>query len=176
MSDKPPLTPERMTLLIAVSNRLLMALGALMALLIPGALLTYWFGAVVVGAVPMMVLLVGALGGFVGLQKRLGQMSDDDLTLLSKSWVYTFLSPLIAGILALLTYVLFISGLMTGDLFPKFVAEKDVAANGIQVLFDIQGQAADYAKLIFWCFLSGYSERFATDILSQFEGRSSTPG
>ena len=49
MSDKPPLTPERMQILICVSNRLLMALGMLMALLIPGALLTYWFGAVIVG-------------------------------------------------------------------------------------------------------------------------------
>ena len=45
MSDKPPLTPERMQLLIRISNRLLLALGALMSLLIPGALLTYWFGA-----------------------------------------------------------------------------------------------------------------------------------
>ena len=114
MPDKPPLTPERMQLLICVSNRLLMALGMLMALLIPDALLTYWFGAVIVGAVPMMTLLIGALGGFVGLQKRLGQLADEDLTLLSKSWVYTFLSPLVGGILATLTYVLFISGLLTG--------------------------------------------------------------
>ncbi|MCX7406512.1 MAG: hypothetical protein NTZ32_00320 [Planctomycetales bacterium] len=95
MSDKPPLTPERMQILICVSNRLLMALGMLMALLIPGALLTYWFGAVIVGAVPMMTLLVGALGGFVGLQRRLGQLADEDLTLMSKSWVFTFLSPLV---------------------------------------------------------------------------------
>jgi hypothetical protein len=154
---------------------LLLALGALMATLIPGALLTYWFGAVIVGAVPMMTLLVGALGGFVGLQKRLGQLANEDLALLSKSWVYTFLSPLVGGILALLTYVLFISGLLSGDLFPKFVADKDVTADGIEVLFAIQGQAADYAKLIFWCFLSGYSERFATDILSQFESQESPP-
>ena len=49
MPDKPPLTPERMPLLICVSNRLLMALGMLMALLIPGALLTYWFSNVIVG-------------------------------------------------------------------------------------------------------------------------------
>ena len=175
MSDKPPLTPERMQLLIRVSNRLLSALGALMALLIPGALLTYWFGAVVVGAVPMMTLLVGALGGFVGLQKRLSQLADEDLTLMSKSWVYTFLSPLVGGILALLTYVLFISGLLTGDLFPKFVADKDVTADGINVLFAIQGQATDYAKLIFWCFLAGYSERFATNILSQFESQGPKP-
>jgi hypothetical protein len=175
MSDKPPLTPERMQLLIRVSNRLLLALVALMTILIPGALLTYCFGAVIVGAVPMMTLLVGALGGFVGLQKRLGQLANDDLTLLSKSWVYTFLSPLVGGILALLTYVLFVSGLLTGDLFPKFVPDKDVTADGINVLFAIQGQAADYAKLIFWCFLSGYSERFATDILSQFESQGSPP-
>ncbi len=176
MPDKPPLTPERMQLLICVSNRLLMALGMLMALLIPGALLTYWFGAVIVGAVPMMTLLVGALGGFVGLQKRLGQLANEDLTLLSKSWVYTFLSPLVGGILATLTYVLFISGLLTGDLFPKFVSDKlPSAVQGIEILFSIHGQATDYAKLIFWCFLAGYSERFATDILAHFESSGSRP-
>ena len=175
MSDKPPLTPERMQLLIRISNRLLLALGALMSLLIPGALLTYWIGAKFAGAVPMMTLLVGALGGFVGLQKRLGELADGDLTLLSNSWVYTILSPLVGGILALLTYVLFISGLLTGDLFPNFAPDSNVVADGINVLFAIQGQPADYAKLIFWCFLAGYSERFATGILSQFDSRGSEP-
>ncbi len=69
--------------------------------------------------------------------------------------------------------MLFISGLLTGELFPKFVLDSNVVPDGINVLFAIQGQAADYAKLIFWCFLAGYSERFATGILSQFDSRGS---
>ena len=27
----------------------------------------------------------------------------------------------------------------------------------------------DYAKLVFWCFLAGYSEKFVTNIISRFE-------
>jgi hypothetical protein len=175
MPDKPTLTLERMQLLITVSNRLLFALGSLGALLIPGAFITYWFGAIIVGAVPLMTLLVGALGGFVGLQKRLNQLPNEELTLLSKSWVFTLLSPLVGGILATLVYVMFISGLLTGDLFPKFVSDK-LASNpqGLEALFNVHGQAADYAKLIFWCFLAGYSERFATDVLAHFESIKST--
>lgn len=169
MDEKPKLTPERMQLLIAVSNRLIFALALLMAILIPGAFLTFWFGSEIAGAVPLMTLLVGALGGFVGLQKRVNILSEEELTLLSKSWVYTFLSPVVGGILSSLTYVLFVSGLISGDLFPSFKALQNEASSGIKTLFDIQGQATDYAKLIFWCFLAGYSERFATNILSQFE-------
>ena len=74
-----------------------------------------------------------------------------------------------------MTYVLFVSGLLTGDLFPKFIPDSNVVPDGINVLFAIQGQAADYAKLIFWSFLAGYSERFATRILSQFDSRGSEP-
>ncbi len=86
------------------------------------------------------------------------------------------LSPLIGGILATLTYVLFVSGLLTGDLFPKFVSDKlPAAVQGIEVLFSIHGQATDYAKLIFWCFLAGYSEHFATNILANFESSGSHP-
>ena len=95
---------------------------------------------------------------------------------MSKSWVFSFLSPLVGGILATLTYVLFISGLLTGDLFPKFVSDKlPSAVQGIEILFNIHGEATDYAKLIFWCFLAGYSERFATDILAHFESSGSRP-
>ncbi len=44
---------------------------------------------------------------------------------------------------------------------------------GLQAIFKIHGNAEDYAKLIFWCFLAGFSERFVTDIISRFESQSS---
>ncbi|MEI6320245.1 MAG: hypothetical protein WCS09_17140, partial [Pseudomonadota bacterium] len=135
-------------------------------------------------------LMVGMIGGFVGLQRRLRSMPDEDLTLLANSWVYVCLSPLVGGILAVVTYVLFVSGLLAGDLFPTFVpdlpgtgpaAGASLAAGdatvvdaprGIGKIFAIQGAAAaDYAKMLFWCFLAGFSERFATDIMSRFESR-----
>jgi hypothetical protein len=155
------LVNDRLHMIRTVSNRLLIALGGLLVLVIPGAM---------IGATPLMTLMVGAIGGFVGLQRRLKQLSDDDLALLADSWVYIILSPMVGGILAVLIYILFISGLLAGNLFPKFVADTNAASTqGLDALFLIHGEAADYAKLIFWCFLAGFSERFAIDIISKFE-------
>jgi hypothetical protein len=123
-------------------------------------------------------------------------MSEDDLTLLANSWVYVCLSPLVGGILAVVVYILFISELLAGDLFPHFVSDSSLqtggvtdAANGLtamttnstqtataanqtkglSVIFEIHGNAADYGKMMFWSFLAGFSERFATDIINRFE-------
>ena len=75
-------------------------------------------------------------------------------------------------ILLLVVEILFISGLLKGDLFPTFVPDPPKAANGnttgLATIFAIHGQAADYGKMIFWSFLAGFSERFATDIISRF--------
>ena len=162
---------DRLRLIRTISNRLLIALGVLLALMIPGGLLASRDDSIV-GATPRMIILVGAIGGFVGLQRRIKHLPVEDLALLGDSWVYVALSPMVGGILAVMMYILFISGLLAGDLFPKFVAD-DGSENlqGLNRLFLIHGAAADYAKLIFWCFLAGFSERFALDIIGQFESR-----
>lgn len=166
-----PPSPERLKLIRDVSNRLFISLAVLLAVFIPAAFATYLLRSNIVGAVPMMALVSGFFGGFVGLQKRLRQLPDDELQLMAQSWVYTCLSPMVGGILAGLTYILFISGLLSGDLFPNFKFESgEQAGEGLAKLFAISGDGADYAKLIFWCFLAGYSERFATDVLGKFEG------
>lgn len=167
----PSSSPERLKLLRDVSNRLFISLGVLMLVFIPSALVTYSFRTVIVGAVPMLAVVSGFFGGFVGLQKRLRQLSEEELMLMAQSWVYTLLSPMVGGILAGLTYILFISGLLSGDLFPNFQFDAtEHAGQGLAKLFAISGLGPDYAKLIFWCFLAGYSERFATDVLGKFEG------
>lgn len=157
-----------------ISNRLARALAILVAVFIPGALYAYTHPGSLITTPPMACFTVGVIGGFVGLQRRLKKMSDDDLTLLANSWVYVSLAPLVGGILAVVTYVLFVSGLLKGDLFPNFEPDKiaDAAApRGMDALFAIHGTAQDYGKMLFWCFVAGFSERFATDIISRFESQ-----
>lgn len=155
-----------------ISNRLARALALLVALVIPGALYVYAHPDSMLVTTPLACFSVGIIGGFVGLQRRLKKMSEDDLTLLANSWVYVCLAPLVGGILAVLTYVLFVSGLLAGDLFPKFVADADAMKHsGLAVIFAIHGGAADYGKMLFWCFVAGFSEHFATDIISRFESQ-----
>jgi len=179
---------ERQEMIRIISNRLFVALFALMAITMLGGYLTWQGHAVSAGATNWMVMLCGAIGGFISLQRRLKTMTEGDLLLLARSWVYVLLSPLVGGILALLLYFLFIGELLQGDLFPDFVidgapgndAGTSLADNGgnssrsgVAVLFSVKGAAyTDYAKLIFWCFLAGYSESFVTNIISRFESDS----
>lgn len=165
---------EKLETIHKISNRLLICLVILVTLFVFCAYALHFFGISLISA-PLMTFGVGCIGGFVGLQRRLKQMTDDDLSLLANSWVYICLSPLVGGILAELTYVLFISELLAGNLFPQFCPDTDaITFEGLAVIFKIHGKAAaDYAKLIFWCFLAGFSERFVTDIISRFESQSS---
>lgn len=163
---------DKLATIRTISNRLARALAVLVLLFVPGAIYAHLDPGNVIISAPMAAFAAGVIGGFVGLQRRLKRMSDDDLALLANSWVYVCLSPLVGGILAVVVYVLFISGLLAGDLFPKFVADDPSAGGrpkGLAAIFVIHGGPADYAKMLFWSFVAGFSERFATDIISRFE-------
>src|SRR5579884_1359920 len=103
-------------LLIRVSRRLFVALFAMFVITIGTAFLQH-------RALPTLVIATGIIGGFVGLQRRLKDLTVNDLELIADSWIYTCLSPLVGGILALLLYLIFLSGFLSGQLFPSFVAE-----------------------------------------------------
>jgi hypothetical protein len=162
---------ERIQLLRDVSNRLVGSLTALVAVGIPGALLAYFRGNEITIPTPVAVFFVGFVGGFVGLQRRLKTLPVEDLTLLAKSWVCLVLSPIAGAILAELLYLFFISGLLAGNMFPSFVSDSPHrSASGLIMIFEVHcPDAANYAKVLFWSFIAGFSERFATNIISQFE-------
>jgi len=79
---------------------------------------------------------------------------------------------MVGGILALLLFVLFLSGLLSGQLFPHFVPDApDQTAKDLSSVFTAHGEHyQEYAKLVFWSFVAGFSERFVTDVISRFEG------
>ncbi len=137
-----------------------------------------------------IVMLCGIVGGFVSIQRRLKDLTMQDLTILAESRIYLILAPFVGGILALVLYVIFLSGLLKGDLFPVFVsdfppntggeaatagatgAKSETPAKGFLLIFQQHGENfSDYAKLMFWCFVAGFSERFVTDIIGKFEGK-----
>ena len=156
---------ESTNLLVRVTRRLFIALVIPFVVVLTIAALvpdSRW-------VVPLIVIASGLIGGFVGLQRRLKDLTISDLPLIADSWVYTWLSPLVGAVLALLLYVLFLSELLSGQLFPHFVG--DANAIGFASIFQQHGESyKDYAKLVFWCFVAGFSERFVTDIISRFEG------
>ncbi len=117
----------------------------------------------------------GLLGGFVSIQQRLKKFGNEDLELLSRSWFQVLLIPVYGGIFALVLYVGFLSKLVDGSLFPQFSSTP--FSTPIPTTEDIRNffsqtypsTGPDLAKLLFWSFVAGFSERFVPQILSQSE-------
>jgi hypothetical protein len=149
---------ERIAQLRTVSNRLVWSLAALVAVGIPGALVADSNGTSV--PTPVAVLFVGFVGGFVGLHRGLKTLPAEDLTLLANSWVCIALSPIAGAILAELVYVLFISRLLAGNMFPIFKPDNPgETMPGLRAVFEVhRASASDYAKVLFWSFVAGFSE------------------
>jgi hypothetical protein len=175
---------ERNEQLKIVSNRLVWSLAVLVAVGICGAIIAFAHHRTVSSPVsipvptPIAVLFVGFVGGFVGLQRRLKALPPEDLTLLANSWVCIALSPIAGAVLAVLVYLIFCSGLLGGNLFPAFVPDnKDAPIQGLPDMFAVHcTTGADYAKVLFWSFIAGFSEKFATNIIGQFESRTADAG
>jgi hypothetical protein len=115
----------------------------------------------------------GLLGGFVSIQQRLKRLGDEELELLSRSWFQILLIPVYGGIFSLVLYVGFLSEIIKGPLFPHFVipvftTPMPTSNDLVQFLvttYPASGQ--DVAKLLFWSFFAGFSERFVPQILEK---------
>ena len=165
---------EKLALVKAVSARLVKVLIAWMV----AAILIITVFSLVVHWIPVLIvtLACGVLGGFISLQRRIKTFGLPDLRLLAESWYYTLLAPLTGGFLAVVLYAIFISELLKGGLFPEFVLDaSDAAKPGTVTFQDIMLVHAvtvqDYAKLVVWSFIAGFSEKFVINILGQFHGK-----
>lgn len=115
----------------------------------------------------------GIIGGFVSIQQRLKNIDNDELYLISESWFSILLIPVYGGIFALVLYMLFLSQLLSGQLFPAFWVpvfdDVPTTANVKALLFDTKPlTAADLPKFVFWSFAAGFSERLVPQIIQKF--------
>ncbi|MCP5200244.1 MAG: hypothetical protein H6977_09525 [Gammaproteobacteria bacterium] len=134
------------------------------------------------GSFPLS-FLAGCLGGSIALLRRLPRAEAATIDALAASWITTLMPLMYGGLMASVTYLLFMSGILTGDggnglftsnLFPNFnrpaVAE-DELLNMRMVLTLRPDGIADFGKLMVWCFVSGFSERFVMSVLGALEER-----
>lgn len=137
------------------------------------------------GSFPFSFLL-GGLGGSISLLRRLPHERPDSLLQLSDGWIATFVPLLYGSLMASVAYLLFMSGILTGEqgqglftsnLFPNFTHPVIPTGQLLTVPMILQIRpvsVADVGKLFVWCFLAGYSERFVTGILSTLEQKGPT--
>ena len=114
----------------------------------------------------------GLIGGFVSIQQRLKRIPDEELELLSRSWFQILLIPIYGGVFALVLYLAFLGNIIEGAMFPRFsLPEFSVppSTQDMKNLFTSTYPTAgvDLAKLIFWSFVAGFSERLVPQIISK---------
>jgi hypothetical protein len=101
------------------------------------------------------VLLMGALGGFFSVQRRIENIptqQDPILTMfqLQNGRFSVHLAPLTGAICALILFLIFQAALITGAAFPNV---------------GMLPAPAEYGKLLVWSFIAGFAERFVPDTL-----------
>lgn len=115
-----------------------------------------------------VVMVFGICGGFVSIQRRLKSLTKEDLELMASSWAYIFLAPLTGGALAVILYLLFMSEMIKGDAFPMFEPGDTTSKDFSRLLEYTAKGPKDYAKLMVWSFVAGFSETFVTNIVGTF--------
>ncbi|HVK52069.1 MAG TPA: hypothetical protein VM469_10080 [Pseudoxanthomonas sp.] len=122
-------------------------------------------------AVVAMVFAAGNIGGYVGLHRSLAQATDQEVRNFARSWLGIVVPSFIGGILAIVLYLIFLSGIVGGHMFPTFDADKDAAtAQGIEKLMRQHGHDfREYAKLLVWCFIAGFNQKYVVDILDSLQ-------
>ncbi len=129
-------------------------------------------------------LLVTTFFGFLGaylsrliaFQTTGAGLSFDDLEN-GYSWHFLMVRLLVGGLSAVIVHFVISGNLIGGQLFPTPGVDGAGGFGALWTTFDPDGAAyagpsANYAKLIVWCFVSGFSERFLPDQLSALDAKS----
>lgn len=125
-------------------------------------------------------IILGALGASVSLLRQVLDRSHFSNGLDDPFKIFTLVIPIMYGtVMAGIAYLLFMSGILSGDggngllttnLFPNFDHPE---ATDMTLMEEFRQVTPDgmqnTGKLLVWCFLAGYSERFVTGILRRLE-------
>ncbi|MEQ6917086.1 hypothetical protein [Halomonas aquatica] len=162
---------ERIRHIHSITKRLIVMTTVAVAVLGTIFALTFFYNQrfMMTWAVP----LCGIIGGFVSIQQRLNKVTDEELALLSASWFQILLVPIFGGVFALVLYLVFLSGIVSGDLFPafSFPSQEDIGEGEDYMLHIFRdtypSSGPDLAKLLFWSFVAGFTERFVPQLISK---------
>ncbi|MDW6004328.1 hypothetical protein [Vibrio mangrovi] len=116
----------------------------------------------------LLVFVAGLLGGFVSIQQRLPSIELDELKVLSDSWISITLIPINGGIFALVLMLMFAGNIVQGGLFPTYpdtfnISNTQSFYTWLSQAYPVNG--VDVAKLLFWSFVAGFSERLVPQII-----------
>lgn len=117
------------------------------------------------------IWIAAILGSIVNQTSRDDSIKDPQHHQIT-AWLYLFWKCVIAAILAMTLYMMFISGLLSGDIFPKFIHATVEQGGSYTNMKDFATKIdpesfKDVAKILVWSFIAGYSEKFVPNLVSQ---------
>ena len=121
----------------------------------------------------VVVLTFGALGAVIREHVDL-RLASQALDFQPRSMAGTCFCPVAGAMLALILTTLFLSGVISGDLFPQFKNSKDSFVSMKAVLRGaiVFSTNADFYKMLAWSLIAGYSEKMILSKLEALSGQS----
>ena len=183
-SELPPGIRARSARIIVAAYRqmLITVLSALILLII--LLLVMIFAGAKFGdktdpapSIALSVIVCGTLGAMFSAATRLYTFRDLPAAIVDTATVklgnfyifaYSLLPILIGAISAAVVYVLFLSGLLKGSLFPAFGCHIASCQTFSDLIWRFGPQTSeDFAKCLIWGFIAGFAERLVPDALQR---------
>jgi hypothetical protein len=125
----------------------------------------------------LLVVCAGALGGLVSLYRRVQLIPAEKRTapelLAGKEISFQiYMSPVLGAILSFVLYIALLTGFVHGTIFPDFtIVETPYTDPPTFLRSAVPKGNADVAKILFWAFIAGFSERFVPNILDRLAKR-----
>ena len=168
--------PERQLHLQLITHKLVCFTGGILLLLAAVIYPLMSYGREQPPILVLIVFMCGLLGGFVSIQQRLPTLSLVEMTSLTRSWLSITLIPINGGVFSLVFMFMFMGGILEGSLFPQYGyrAITDTASfyDWMQNNYPISNH--EVAKLIFWSFVAGFSERLVPQVIGKVSGQIDT--
>jgi hypothetical protein len=123
----------------------------------------------------LILMLAGSLGGFMSLLQRIQNTPTGVDPLISILEVQDgkfslYLAPISGAVFAVLLYLIFLGRLVSGSIFPQDLPPFHLFVGPVQWVGALP-TAENYAKLVVWCFIAGFAERFVPDTLDRLVNR-----
>lgn len=127
-----------------------------------------------------LIFIAGTVGGVVNSFRRLQKLSLSQTRKYSPmtGWlimIQIYVSPFVGGVFAIVLYLIFMSGLVKGALFPAFNTANEQAFTTFAEFAanTMPNTNADMAKAIVWGFIAGFSEGMVPNFISKITKESS---
>lgn len=152
---------------------------------IAAVVLGVWFAGATIrgtaGSLTNGVVVLGVMGGYTSCLRRVSALVGGTdpiaaIQALSASRSSMVAAPILGVIFSLLLLLCFQGGLVNGALFPNLevMPATTLETPFLQFLFGtVRASNQDFAKLLVWSFIAGFSERLMPDMIDRLVAKSS---